>query len=323
MLRTALTVVAALSALCVLGLLPAAQAGTVRDDKPLDLYLSLTGQPQYASVGKLTIQAADGWYMGSGTLISNGDTAWVLTAAHCVYDAIGLTFTIGGVNYAAKKWVANPNWTRNLSKGYDIGLVQLGAEVVGVTPAFRYTGTGELGAVATIVGFAMTGTGLTGATKPAGNKLAGQNTIDKFASGNSKNARILMTDFDNPRNRRDSIMGSATPLNLEYMVAPGDSGGGLFVTDKSGKTYLAGVTSFLQAYDGTLNSDYGDCGGFTRVSAFNSWINSIIGGTLASGASLALDGTPPAAAATVPEPATLGILALGALALAARRSRRH
>jgi secreted trypsin-like serine protease len=309
-----------LAAACVLGLLPSVQAGTIRDDRSPELYLNLAGQPQYAAVGKLTIHATDGWYMGSGTLISNADTAWVLTAAHCVDDAIGLTFNIGGVDYTAKKWVANPNWSGNLSKGYDLGLVQLGP-VAGVTPAFRYTGSSELGATATIAGFGMTGTGLTGATEPAGTKLAGQNTIDKLTAttGKSKYARILMTDFDNPYKPRDSTIGSSTPLDLEYMVAPGDSGGGLFITNTSG-TYLAGVTSFLQAWDRTLNSDYGDLGGFTRVSAFNSWIDSILGGSALSSATLALDGeTLPAG--TVPEPATLGLLALGAAALAARRRR--
>jgi len=306
-----------LAAACVLGLLPSVQAGTVRDDRSPELYLNLAGQPQYAAVGKLTIHATDGWYLGSGTLISNADTAWVLTAGHCVDNAIGLTFNIGGKDYTAAKWVDNPSWNGNLSRGYDIGLVQLSTSVAGVTPATRYTGSREVGATATIAGYGMTGTGKTGATQPAGTKLAGQNVVDQVAAGKGSSARVLMIDFDNPLRRFDSSMGSSKPLDLEYMVAPGDSGGGLFITDKSG-TYLAGVTSFLQAWDGTLNSDYGDIGGFTRVSVFNSWINSIIGVPKVSGMLMGLD-APLGPAAALPEPTTLGLLALGLAALAARR----
>jgi MYXO-CTERM domain-containing protein len=58
-------------------------------------------------------------------------------------------------------------------------------------------------------------------------------------------------------------------------VAPGDSGGGVFITIDS-QTYLEGVISFVAAADGNANSDYGDASGFGRVSAFMPWITSAI-----------------------------------------------
>lgn len=58
-------------------------------------------------------------------------------------------------------------------------------------------------------------------------------------------------------------------------MAPGDSGGGVFLTIDS-QTYLAGVISFVAGTDGSGNSDYGDVNGFGRVSAFTPWIISTI-----------------------------------------------
>ena len=50
----------------------------------------------------------------------------------------------------------------------------------------------------------------------------------------------------------------------------------MFVDFGSGPL-LAGVHSFGTARDGLINFDYGDISGHTRVSQFNSWIDSIMG----------------------------------------------
>ena len=60
------------------------------------------------------------------------------------------------------------------------------------------------------------------------------------------------------------------------MTAPGDSGGGMFI-DVDGIDYLAGVTSFGLAFDGDLDADYGDMGGYIRTSHFVDWIESVTG----------------------------------------------
>jgi len=298
--------------LLIVGLVSTASAITIRDDRSQSQYLALASQAIYGSVGRIDEKAGSSAYIGSGTLIAPN---WVLTAGHMVSDATALKFTVGGSTYTASSWVSDPLWNGNLTLGYDIGLVKLSTAVTGITPAKRYTGSSELGKVGTMVGYGMTGTGLTGAKTFDGKKRAAQNMIDTLYGSSG---RILAVDFDNPKKSRDNVYGSATPLNLEGLIAPGDSGGALFIDSASGPL-LAGVTSFGAAWDGKVDSDYGDIGGFMRVSKLNSWIDSIIGSPLTTSASSFSGSLATKSLGVVPEPATLALLGLGLAAIAARR----
>jgi len=306
-LRHLLAVLAVVASVEATGL-----AGVIRHDTKDSLYLSLGNSPQYASVGQIYgVVSEQSAFYASGTLI---DPQWVLTAGHVVDSATSLTFSIAGTQYTAGSWIAHPNWNGDLLAGYDIGLVRLDQPVYTVTPAVRYTGSKELGNVATAVGFGMTGTGNSGANKFDGKKRGTQNVIDQLY-----NPRLLLADFDNPNNRRDNSMGSAKPLALEGLIAPGDSGGGLFITTRDG-TFLVGVHSFVAAWDGNPNSDYGDISGHVRVSAFNSWINDVIANWPNIGSASASSIGAQSAAAAVPEPSTLALLAAGVVALSGLRA---
>lgn len=76
-----------------------------------------------------------------------------------------------------------------------------------------------------------------------------------------------MADFDDP-NGTTNILGDAIPSDLEYGLAPGDSGGGVFANG-----YLVGVSSFT-----SNNSKYGATLGLTRVSSSVDWINYVVNG---------------------------------------------
>ncbi|HEY3932155.1 MAG TPA: PEP-CTERM sorting domain-containing protein, partial [Verrucomicrobiae bacterium] len=102
---------------------------------------------------------------------------------------------------------------------------------------------------------------------------------------------VFGATFDSPANGA---------LSLEGCVAPGDSGGGVFMSDGS-QYYLAGVISFVAATDGNANSSYSDISGFDSILPAMPWITSII----------------------VPEPSTIALLAASAVVLIWRQEHRR
>jgi hypothetical protein len=55
--------------------------------------------------------------------------------------------------------------------------------------------------------------------------------------------------------------------SLEFLIASGDSGGGLFIDGK-----LAGINSCIMAVNGSPKSDYRTESGHTRISINLDWI---------------------------------------------------
>jgi len=275
-----------------------------RDDVDDSLYIGLANQPQFAAVGKVLTSTR----AGSGTVIANG--WWVLTAAHLVAGApvSSISFEIGASTYTAQNVFIHPSYPGGPLPTADIALIELNAPVAGVTPAQIYTGTNEIGKHGHSVGYGLTGTGTTGfINNTYGTKRAMRNVIDLIILPNgatNPNGTILLSDFDSPSGTNNSLGSSSspTPLDLEGMVAPGDSGGPVFI-EEGGIWYIAGVHSFLAdpgppTGNGQVDARYGDIMGSTRVSSYAGWINS-----------------------TVPEPASMTALAIGLIGLLARRRR--
>jgi secreted trypsin-like serine protease len=314
---------------CVLlGFLAAGRAGVIRNDVNDSVYTSLAAQSVYDSVGFLRWNEGASGYIASGTLIS---PEWVLTAGHVVggtnnYGAgvSGMFFGLGsvysGTGVTATDWIPFSGWSSSngdVWAGVDLGLVRLSQPITSVTPALLDFSTPLLGLLGTNVGYGRSGTGTSGMNSDAGVKRAGQNMIDarggmvtRMGSGtllnlNGISSTVLFQDFDHPTNLVASSMGSVTPVAQEYLIASGDSGGGLFI-DVGGATKLVGVNSFLASLPYPLdttgtNADYGDLAGVVSVQSFENWIFTVTG---------------------VPEPSVISLLffGLGGLVLTRRRA---
>lgn len=247
----------------------------------------------YAGVGKVVMQATDGTYSGSGTLLAG--TNWLLTAAHVVC-AVGSSTAVaaskitmyfdlptGRVEVPATQVIVHPSYNDDLNIN-DVALVQLQFTPTGLEGFEIYTGSDEIGQMATLVGYGRTGTGATGETTTGSDlKRQGQNRYDTTATVFGGPSTILMYDFDNGLAENDAfgVLYNIDNLDADIGInevcgAHGDSGGAWFIDGK-----VAGVVSFGRSVAGShdvlagTNSSFGDFGGDTRVSAFADWIESI------------------------------------------------
>lgn len=294
------------SVLLVLSALHTAAWSIVRRHDRTDAqYITFGSQPQFQAAGYLISSSS----FGSGTVIADG--SWVLTAAHVVGSGApsNWSFVLGSSTYSVAAIYVHPLWNGNISNGRDIALVKLSSAVTGVTPAQIYTGSPSalIGAVGYSVGYGLTGTGSTGYGGGIdGNRRAMENVIDAFYNSNSNPQEWFLSDFDSPSGNTNSlgVVGSSpNPLNLEGVVAPGDSGGPVFVLQGS-NYFIAGVHSFLADVGPPIGNNspdarYGDLLGSTRVDLYADWINS-----------------------TIPEPASMTALAVGLVGVLVRRRRR-
>ncbi len=257
---------ACLALLIGAGAIPA-HAIVVHSEQDDALYRALGDSSAYQSVGRFTGTTTTTGFLASGTLVAPD---WVVTAAHVVDDAKSLSFSIGGQVYQVDRTIPYPRWKGDLWSGYDIGLAHLAKPVDNIKPAQLYAGAAELNRPDTVVGFGKTGTGELGDAKCDGFKRKAQNIISEI-----DNKRLLVADFQNPAPASGVSFPSHYSLPLGGLIAPGDSGGGLFITTPTG-TYLAGVNSFVGSDFGAPRSVYGNFSGHTRVSAFRDWIEANI-----------------------------------------------
>lgn len=176
---------------------------------------------------------------------------WILTAAHVVRDATHHTAILAD---KTERDLSHVVWHKDFDdKQFGVNDIALCYSPTKIAMEFYpslYTKSDEVGKAITFAGWGFSGTFHSGATTGDGRRRAGQNVI----VGAQKSVLLCA-----PRR--------VNKFPLEFMIAPGDSGGGMFIGNE-----LAGINSFLMAVDGKPDGTYTDESAFTRVSLFNDWV---------------------------------------------------
>jgi len=273
--------------------------GIYRHDRPIEKYLVYAKDDRFNCVGQL-ISMAEGKWKSAGSFVLI-DSLTILSAAHCfvgeskrdtvvniqgksykTYMSLGKSllkvsefrFLAFNEQFVAKSILLHPNYLKDGS--CDIALIKLEKPVSGIGNLRINDSTNELKDTVTGVGYGVSG--------PANRidlvniydiRLAGQNIIDSIGGIvlNGKST-MLYADFDSPTSIAGcNKIGDSKPLDLEYSIGAGDSGGPLF-TDELNNFRLVGIATYAPKNISKLlkNGYYCEINGWTRVSAFNDWI---------------------------------------------------
>ncbi|MCL2923467.1 MAG: trypsin-like serine protease, partial [Trichodesmium sp. MAG_R04] len=256
----------------------------------------------------------------TGVLLE-GDGLHILTAAHCFNNQNDLA----NLNPNADDYVVffeladgtreernveeifvHPEWTSDQDSNNDIAIIKLSDEAPDVESYEIYRGSDEVSQTFTRVGYGIPGTGETGqiddSEEDSSVKRFGENIYDALGDifRDTPERRInilegtqLAFDFDDGSPERD-VFGLQYDLDqlgveLEVNSTAGDSGSPAFIDGK-----IAGIASygFSSVEDGidvdneSGNANFGEYSVDIRVSAYASWIDETINGSLPTGQTL-------------------------------------
>lgn len=180
----------------------------------------------------------------------------IITAAHVIHGSVDHCVVFGDKKVPILLSIYPNEYDPDVFSNYDICICLLENKInTGFYPSL-YDKDDESGKICSISGYGATGNFNTGITKYDNKKRAGSNVVEGLI-----NNSMLFCSVDGQKNK----------TALEFLIATGDSGGGLFIEQK-----LAGINSCIMADDGTLNSDMGDWSVHTRISPHKDWIEKTI-----------------------------------------------
>jgi len=306
-------------ALGALALCARADAVIVSDDPALHVDPNVTTSP-YAGVVGINVT---GIGPASGVLLRTNDPnhSYVLSAAHVVDPNRNGSVAPAGnvsvhVNYNGNSSTVlgvsaihvNPAWYQNTGQfNDDLVVLQLSGVVPAGVPTYDLyrvpTTAVSPTQTITIVGYGQSGTGATGPTIANGVnvKRTGQNRADAVGIDDDGGAlvEVYQFDFDGPTGN-GPLGGPTLGSTLESGFGVGDSGGPAFISGPGGVPLIFGInTAGFTTAQGNFPF-FGSAGGGQIVSAYQPFIDQYTG---------------------VPEPASLGLIAVGAGALLLRRRR--
>jgi hypothetical protein len=238
-----------------------AMAGTIDPSTPDDRYVEFGRQ--FANVVRIRAKAPcdnpecpvkEHEQFGSAVIIKPN---WILTAAHVLKGTSDATILRDDREYPLSHVVVHKDFDDGRFGHHDVAVAYSVKDFNAEFYPELYDAQDELGKSITFAGFGFPGTFATGYDYKRGDhkRRAGHNKID--ATGEC----VLIC----------TPTSGAGRFPLEFMITPGDSGGGMFIGNK-----LAGINSFLMAADKRADGSYGDESAFTRVSLYKDWVESQI-----------------------------------------------
>jgi hypothetical protein len=222
-------------------------AGTIDPRTPDSRYVEFGKKFNY--VGMVCGKHQDGsLFCASGVMIQ---PKVMITAAHVVKDCTSCYITIGDKKIPIPVVIYHNEFKDNVFGFYDIAVGILEEDAGLDFYPELYEDKDEVGKLCTLSGFGLTGTFVTGAKISDSKRRGGSNYIDEIDRG------LIVC----------SPSGPGKKTSLEFLIASGDSGGGLFIGNK-----LAGIHSCVMTTGKTPDSRYGHQSGHTRVSDHIDWI---------------------------------------------------
>ncbi len=176
---------------------------------------------------------------------------WVVTAAHVVHEASDVVVLLGGVRLEMDRVICHENYVNESVGWHDIAVCHSTEDMVLEYYPGLYSDMDEVGKIASMSGYGVAGTWKTGSVLADGQRRAGSNFIDSVEKGT-----LTCT------------VSGGQQTRLEFLIASGDSGGGLFIGNK-----LAGIASFLSVSGRPPESKAGETSHHTRVSLYKEWID--------------------------------------------------
>jgi len=225
-------------------------AGTIDPNVPDSKYVNYAKDFHY--VGKICGKYEDDTkFCASAVAI---DDHHILTAAHVVQNSKSCSVYFNGEKYSLSIVIIHKDFNEKQYGTADIAIGYCEESFnLKFYPSLYNKNEEEVGKVCCIAGYGLTGNFNTGAHWWDDKKRAGSNVIDSLDSD------LLICSPSKPQDK--------TRTSLEFFIASGDSGGGLFINNQ-----LAGINSCITAIDRSPKSKYNEQSGHTRVKKFISWI---------------------------------------------------
>jgi hypothetical protein len=175
----------------------------------------------------------------------------ILTAAHIVHNSSDQYVIFDNKEYPCALIASHINFDHKKFGPDDIALGRLKKPILLKTYPELYTDKDELDKICGMAGYGFTGSFRTGYQNFDHKKRGGSNIIEMI-----QNDMLVFS------------VNKGIKTQLEFLIAPGDSGGGLFINQK-----LAGIHSHIYTTDGKADSNYNDSACCTRISRHIQWIH--------------------------------------------------